>query len=340
MDPINIRQLAEKLNLSVATISKAFRNSSDINPQTRERVLAMAQELNYQPNPAAASLRTQKSKVLAVVIPAIDNTFFVQTLKGIETAARQKGYHVLIYLTYDDYENEVALTQNLQRGRVDGVLMSIADGGRDPGHLLELRSKGVPVVFFDRVLEHDDYIQVTSNDRASGYAATEHLLGLGCRRIAHLTMDRTLSIADRRRRGYEEALRAHGLQPDPELVLACSGDRDGAYESIQSLLQNGRPDAIFSSFEKLALLCYEACNALGLRIPGDIKIITFSNLEIAPLLRPSLSTVTQSAYDIGHRAANLLIDNIEGRPFPSTVQVMIDTRLEIRESTAGNRAAL
>jgi LacI family transcriptional regulator len=335
MDPINIRQLAERLNLSVSTISKAFRSSYDINPQTRERVLAMAKELNYQPNLTAASLRTQKSKTLAVIIPAIDNTFFVLALKGIETRARQEGYHVLIYLSYDDRENEAALTQNLQRGRIDGVLMSIADGGKDSGHLLELKAKEIPVVFFDRVYDHDDYFQVTSNDQDSAYAATEHLIGLGCRRIAHLTTNQELSIAERRRQGYTDALRANGYQPDPELVLACSGDQDEACEEIRDFLERVQADAIFSSFEKLALLSYQACNALGLRIPEDIRVISFSNLEIAPLLRPSLSTITQAAFDIGQQAAALLIDQIEKRSLPATRRLMVNTRLEIRESTAG-----
>jgi LacI family transcriptional regulator len=335
MDPINIRQLAERLNLSVSTISKAFRSSYDINPQTRERVLAMARELNYQPNSTAASLRTQKSKTLAVIIPAIDNTFFVLALKGIETQARQKGYHVLIYLSYDDRENEAALTQSLQRGRIDGLLMSIADGGKDSSHLLDLKAKEIPVVFFDRVYEHADYFQVTSNDQESAYAATEHLIRLGCRRIAHLTTNRKLSIADRRWQGYADALRANDYQPDPELVLACSGEEEEAHGEIRDFLERVQADAIFSSFEKLALLSYQVCNALGLRIPEDIRVISFSNLEIAPLLRPSLSTITQSAFYIGQQAAALLIDQIEKRPLPAARKLMIDTRLEIRESTAG-----
>ncbi|TCJ19562.1 LacI family transcriptional regulator [Flaviaesturariibacter flavus] len=333
MDPINIRQLAERLNLSVSTVSKAFRNSSEINSATRERVLAMARELNYQPNPAAASLRTQRSKTLAVIIPAIDNTFFVQALKGIETVAREKGFHVLIYLSYDDHENEVLLTQSLQRGRIDGVLLSIADGGKDLGHLAELGAKGIPVVYFDRVYENEEYFQVTSDDHQSGFAATEHLIGLGCCRIAHLTSDRTLSIATRRRQGYLDALKKQGIEPDAALQLACSNDPEQSYQAIRALLEKEKPDAVFSSFEKLALLCYQACHDLSLAIPEAIKIISFSNLEIAPLLRPSLSTVRQAASEIGAAATSILIAQIEQKPLPASRQVTFAASLQIHAST-------
>ncbi|GAA4335180.1 LacI family DNA-binding transcriptional regulator [Flaviaesturariibacter amylovorans] len=335
MDPINIRQLAEKLNLSVSTVSKAFRNSYDINPQTRERILALARELNYQPNPAAASLRTQQSKTLAVILPAIDNTFFVQALKGIETVARQRGYHVLIYVSYDDHDQEVALTNSLQRGRIDGVLMSIADAGKDLGHLSELGAKGIPVVFFDRVYEHDDHFQVTTNDRESAYSATAHLLGLGCRRIAHLTLDRSLSIADRRRQGYLDALRDYGIAEDPDLVFACPVDAEQKYEALHAFLARERPEAVFSSFENLALLTYQACASLALRIPQDLKIISFSNLEAAPLLSPALSTVHQRAYEIGSSASGILIDLIEQKPTPGFRKLSLPATLELRTSTIG-----
>lgn len=335
MDGITIKQLAKELNLSVSTVSKAFQDSYDISPQTKERVLALAQKLNYQPNPYASSLRKQKSKTIAIVIPEIANNFFALAIRGIESVAQEKGYHVLIYLTHEDHAKEVAFTQHLLSGRVDGVLMSLTDGTQVHHHIDQLHEKGVPLVFFDRIYEHLPTARVTTNDFDSGYAATRHLIEQGCRRIGHLFLCRNLSIANRRKEGYLKALQDHQLPVHEELIIACTADPQNDYARIEDLLRSpARPDGLFSSFEKLALLSYQACSHLQLSIPGDLKIISFSNLETAPLLSPSLSTVTQPAFQIGQTAATLLFRALDkGRPALPTEEVVIPSVLDKRSST-------
>lgn len=335
MEGITIKQLAKELNLSVSTVSKAFQNSYDISPQTRERVLAMAKKLNYQPNPYASSLRKQKSKTIAIVIPEIANNFFALAIRGIESVAQDKGYHVLIYLTHEDHAKEVAFTQHLLNGRVDGVLMSLTDGNQSHSHIDQLHQKEVPLVFFDRVYEHLPTARVTTNDYDSGYAATTHLIEQGCRLIAHLFLSKNLSIANRRKEGYLQALRDHNLPVHEELIIPCTSDPQKDYQLIEAVLRSpDRPDGIFSSFEKLALLSYQACEHLRLAIPDDIKIISFSNLETAPLLRPSLSTITQPAFDIGQTAATLLFTALEkGIQTLSSEDIVIPSLLDKRSST-------
>lgn len=337
MDSINIKQLAKKLNLSVSTVSKAFRKEYDINPQTRERILAAAKEYNYHPNPIATSLRTQRTKTIAVVIPEIDNSFFVLVIKGIEAVAQEQGYHVLIYLTHQDYENEVTMIQNLQKGRVDGVLMSLSDGTKNLDHLEDIRQRGLPLVFFDRVFENDTYVRVTTNDYESGFAATEHLIERGCKKIAHLYLERGLSISKNRMKGYFDAIEKHGSKANKKIVLGFPSDTKEAYQKIRQMLLKEKPDGIFSSFEKLAMLCYKACEELELRIPEDVKIISFSNLEIASLLNPSLSTITQPAFEIGKKAAELLFEKISGKTYPeSKKHVSIESIIIPRKSTESN----
>src|SRR5688572_8692740 len=258
MDSINIREFAKKLNLSVSTVSKAFRKGYDINPETRQRILAAAKEWNYQPNPAASSLRTQKSRAIAVIIPEIDNSFFVLVIKGIESIAQQNGYHVLIYLTHEDYRKETELTQNLQKGRIDGVLISLSDATKDLSHLEELKRKGIPVIFFDRIYENDSYIRITTNDQESGFAATQHLIEQGCKKIAHFYLDKNLSISKNRMQGYLDALDKNGIKRTDKIIKGFSTDRKETYQLILQVLRKEKPDAIFSSFEKLALLCYMA----------------------------------------------------------------------------------
>ena len=335
MDHINIKEFARKLNVSVSTVSKAFREGYDINPQTRERILAAAKEYNYQPNPAATSLRTQKNKTIAVIIPAIDNSFFVLVIKGIESIAQQNGYHVLIYLTHEDYEKEVSLTQNIQKGRVDGVLMSLSDGTKDLAHLHELKQKGIPVIFFDRIYENEEYIRITTNDRESGFLATQHLIDQGCKKIAHFYLEKNLSISNNRMLGYKEALEKKKRKIKNQLIKGFQNDSEQAYQTIVQLLKNEKPDGIFSSFEKLAMLCYKACDELGLKIPGDIKITSFSNLEIASLLNPSLTTITQPAFNMGEVAAKTLIDLIDQKLSSNlNKNIVLDSTLVKRRSTA------
>ena len=332
---MNIKELAKILNVSPSTISKAFRNSYDISSETRERVLEKAKELNFQPNAFASSLRTQKTKTIAVVLPEIANNFFTLVINGIEAVAQKQGYNVLIYITHEDAQKEKDFINSIQSGRVDGVLISLSKGTNDFSHLAALDEKGIPVVYFDRVLESEGMINVTTNDYDGGYMATEHLIQQGCKRIAHLLFNTHLSITERRRQGYLQALSDNKLPASEELILYCTGNVAEDYETIKTVLtSNHPPDGIFSSIEKLAMLSYEVCNAMSISIPEDIKIITFSNLETASLLNPSLTTITQPAYEIGENAAMILFSLLTKKP--KTIRnesIVLESQLIKRGST-------
>jgi len=335
---MNIKDLAKILNVSPSTISKAFRNSYDISAETRERILAKAKELNFQPNAFASSLRTQKTKTIAVVLPEIANNFFTLVINGIEAVAQKQGYHVLIYITHEDAQKEKDFITSLQSGRVDGVLISLSQGTTDSSHLLELQEKGIPVVYFDRVLENIDAIKVTTNDFESGYAATEHLIQQGCKKIAHLLFHEHLSISEKRKMGYLQALSDYDYVMNPDLIITCTGNHNMDYKIIKELLSaTALPDGIFSSIEKLAILSYEVCNDLDINIPEKIKIITFSNLETASLLNPSLTTMTQPAYEIGEKAATILFNLLTKKnPASKNDSFILKSSLIKRNSTSIN----
>ncbi|MDO7846090.1 LacI family DNA-binding transcriptional regulator [Hymenobacter sp. M29] len=338
MTPVNLKSLAEQLHLSIATVSRALRDSHEVSEATKVRVRALATALNYEPNAYASSLRRNVSKTIGVVIPKVANHFFALAINGIEEAARQSGYHVLIYLTHDDYAREVAIVQHLKGGRVDGLLMSVASGTEDFAHIKSLKDTNLPIVFFDRVCAEVATAKVTTNDYESGYQATEHLIQSGCRTIAHLLISNNLSIGQFRQQGYLDALTAHGLPPDPDLVLNGVMDNEQNVVLIRELLQR-RPDidGIFASVERLAISAYHVCKELGRRIPEDIKIIGFSNLEAASLLDPPLSTITQPAYDIGREAAKILIRAVEKKKdiLPSQSLVLNSELFQRRSTAAG-----
>src|ERR1700756_1980783 len=223
MNSVNLKQLAQELNLSVSTVSRALRDSWEISSPTKQRVFDLARKMNFQPNPYASSLRKHRSRTIAVVIPEVANNFFALAIKGIETVAREKGYHVLIYITNEDVAEEAAIASSLQSGRVDGVILSLCGSSQDTRHLLELQQGNVPMVFFDRVCEGIAAPKVMTNDYESGFVATEHLVKAGCSRIAHLTISMTLSISLKRQQGYTDALRRYEQSGDKELIVHCGG---------------------------------------------------------------------------------------------------------------------
>lgn len=336
MATVDLKRLAKELNLAVSTVSRALRDSYEISAETKQRVFELARKLNYVPNPYASSLRKHKSKTIAVVIPEIANNFFALAINGIESIAQEKGYHVLIYLTHEQYSREVSISRHLQSGRVDGLLVSLAGETNNYDHLDELKQTGVPIVFFDRIVESLNSARVITNDFESGMKAADHLIERGCRRIAYLSISHNLSIANKRMEGYMKSLEKHGIAFDPKLVLQCSAnDHEGNYKAILNLLKKkNRPDGIFASVEKLAILSYQACAELKLRIPEDVKILGFSNLETAAWLNPSLTTITQPAFDIGKEAAALLFKTIEKKSMNfSGEKIVLNSTLIVRNST-------
>jgi LacI family transcriptional regulator len=332
---MNIKHLAKALDLSISTVSKALRDSHEISAQTKDRVLAKARELNYEVNPFASSLRKQKSKTIAVVIPEVVNDFFGPVINGIESIAQEKGYHVLIYLTHEDMQKEVAMIKLLQNGRVDGIMMSISAQTTDTAHLEELKDKEIPLVFFDRIAQHIDVPKVTTDDHNSSIIATEHLIRNGCKKIAFLAISQSLSITNKRLNGYLDALKKNKIEPDVTLISSCCGDDEKNKDEIRKLLKREkRPDAIFASVEKLAIATYEVCEELTLKIPEDIKVLTFSNSYTAPLLNPSLTTITQPAFEMGRESASILFKLVEkkGHNFLLEKTVLNSTLIE-RNST-------
>lgn len=336
MEPINIKQLAEKLNLSTSTVSRAFRGNSDINPTTKERILAMAKELNYQPNHLASNLREKKSRTIAVIVPEIANNFFSRAINGIERIARENGYHILIYLTNDDFQKEIDFITGLQSGRVDGIVMSVTGEADDHSYMHKIRKRSLPIVFFDRIYEDVDNSKITTNDYESSYQATKHLIEQGCKKVAYLVVNKLLSIGKKRMQGYVDALEASGIAFRDELVIDCTNRMDENQALLKDVFTEVKPDGVFASVERLALASYYVCHDLGISIGADLKIISFSSLEIAPLLNPALSTILQPSYLMGEEAAKLLFRRINSpKNDDANETIELKSELIFRKSTLG-----
>ena len=335
MSKPSIRTIAEKLGLSIGTVSKALRDSHEISEETKKKVLAVVSELRYVPNPYASSLRRQKSKTIAVVLPEVTDSFFSLAINGIETVARERGYHVLIYLTHESFEREAAILKEFQSGRVDGILISVSGETCESNHINQVIDEGVPVVFFDRVCEDVKTAMITTDDFESGYKAASHLANQGCKRIAFLQIASGLSIINKRLEGYKKALEEKTLEHSDADIIKCSDDIESNYELIRKIVtKKNRPDGIIASVEKLTTPVYKACKESGINIPDDIKLISFTNLQTALILDPPLTTITQPAFEMGKTAATLLFNALEKSNFIlNGKRVVIPSALIEREST-------
>ncbi len=334
MSAITIRQLAHELNLSVGTVSKALKDSHEISIETKKRVGDLAKELNFIPNAYASSLRRRKSKTIAVVLPDVADSFFSAAIKGIETVAQSRGYHVLVYLTYELFYKECSILNDFKSGRVDGVLISVTRETTESHHINELQTNGIPVVFFDRVLPEINTAKVVTNDFEAAFEATVHLLEKGCKRIAYLSFSRTLSITMDRLEGYKQALMDAGMLDLADVAFCCNDELENTTLINQLLTRENRPDGMLASAEVLTIVAYHVCHEIGLKIPDDIKIVSFSNLATALILNPSLTTVSQPAFEMGESAALLLFKFLEKNNFVlEEEKIVIPSVLMERQST-------
>ena len=334
MDSVNLKKLSGILGLSMSTISKALRDSHEISSSTKERVVKAAKEFNYQPNIYASSLRKSKSKTIAVIVPEFANNFFVSAIDGVHKVAQSKGYHVLIYLTHDVFTYEQELVNSLSNGRVDGVLISLSRTTKELSHINRLVEKKIPVVFFDRVNTSVNCSSIITNDYESAYVATSHLIKAGCKKIAHCTISNSLSIGVKRFEGYRDALKDAKITMSPSYIIQCTDEYEKDYILIKRLLKGKhRPDALFTAIEPYALIAYEICKELSIKIPASLKVITFSNLRTAELLNPAISTITQPALEMGEAAASELIKAIEKPKYFTPSIITLKSKLFAREST-------
>jgi LacI family transcriptional regulator len=335
MSEVNIKKLAKELNLSIGTVSKALRDSHEISAGTKEKVFALARELNYIPNPYASSLRRKKSNTIGVVIPEIADSFFSHAIKGIESIVQGKSYHVLVYLTEESFSKEEAILKDFGSGRVDGVLISISRETSSNAHIEQLKTKNIPVILFDRAVDAIPTTKIITDDFESSYKATTHLIERGCKKICFLSISRQLSINNKRIHGFLKAIADHKMQQWKDCIMDCSNDNKYNLVALRKVLEKAdRPDGIIASVEKLTIPVYLVCRDLKINIPKDLKIISFSNSETAPVMNPPLTTVMQPAFEMGKLAATILFNAIEKKNYKMMNEnIVIPSTLVVRDST-------
>lgn len=332
---ITIQDIAEKLNITASTVSRALNNNPRISEETRKAVLKAAKQLNYQPNNIAAALRNGKSHIIGVIVPTADRTFFASVVRGIEEIANKLNYKVIICQTYDSYEKEVQTIDALLSARVDGIIASIGKNTENFSHYKKVLASGLPLVLFDRTTDQLDVSQVGINDYLGSYKIVEHLIQQGCKRIAHFTSPKKISIFKERLRGYTEALRDNGIPFDESLVISSNLQLEGGRQSMEQLLKTGElPDAIFSASDYGAMGAMQVLKENGIAIPDQVALAGFSNEPFTSFTEPPLTTVDQLSLTMGSITAELFFEQLKlkDRKFVSQRTVLMP-EIIIRKSS-------
>ena len=333
--PVSMADLARELGVSMTTISRALSDHHSIGPATKQAVLKLAKKLNYQPNHLAAALRKGKSKLLGVIVPYIEGRFFASVVHGIETAASKAGYSVIICQSNEDVMQERKNLETLLSAQVAGILVSVSRTTIDFRHFEKVRKHGVPLVFFDRIIEGDHVNAVVLNDREGGYQATRHLLEQGCRRIAHFAGMQHLNIYKNRRQGYLDALLSYGITPDDSLIVDCEMTVEDGRECMARLLAlPNPPDAVFSAGDTAILGALQLLKSRGIRVPQDVALAGYSNEALTMVAEPMLTSVDQRCEEMGQAAFRLFTDLVEAGDAPfSQRQVVLQPQLFVRASS-------
>ncbi|GAB3314425.1 LacI family DNA-binding transcriptional regulator [Larkinella ripae] len=329
-----IWDIAIKLNVSISTVSRALRNAPDINPETKKAVLDLAHALDYQPNTIATSLRKNKTDIIGVLVPEFVHAYFPSVILGVQEVANAAGYKVMIGQSNESLEIEKHNLQAMLSSRVDGLIMAITRETTEYEHILAAQRKGLPVVFFNRIVDELPGSKVLVDDYRGAFRAVEHLIRTGCRRIAHLAGPENLTMSRNRLNGYIDALKAHRFPIDETIIMHSDFVEGKARFYTQQLLDlPARPDAVFAVNDPTAIEALVCIQENGLAIPGDMSLVGFSNAPHSAFVTPPMTAVVQPTNEIGRVAARLLFRQIaEGAAFVPETQTL-DTALVIRKST-------
>lgn len=331
---VTMKEIAKKLGVSVSTISRALKDSPELHPETKRKIVEMANEMNYQPNLLAQSLRISRTKTLGVIVPEITSHFFASCISGIQDQANKRGYTIMICQSNESLELERANIKTLMSSQVDALLISLSRETNKYDHLLELYNREIPFLLFDRVNEDIPVSKVTFNDEGGAYHVTKHLLETGRKRVMYVSGPEDLYISKKRKEGYLHALAEYNIEPDPELVKITDLTEEGNIRIAKEIAaMDRRPDGVFCMIDPVAVDVMTVWKNMGIRIPEDMALAGFTNNPTSGLIEPSLTTVAQPGYEMGKLAVSHLLDQLDGIVSDDPISIVLETTLIPRKST-------
>jgi len=335
---VTIYDLARKLNISPATVSRGLKDHPAISKKTKKRIFDLAKEMGYRSNNFARNLRKQTTDTIGVIIPRLNSYFMSTVIAGMEKVANDEGYNLIISQSSESAQKEIASAKTMFNNRVDGLLVSLAYDTDDISHFDVFIKKNIPLIFFDRVVDNKNSTNVLIDNRKAAYEATKHLIEQGCKRIVHITATTKRNVYIDRLQGYKQALAEFGIAFKEDYVIMGNLSQEAGTEAAKKI-KNMKPvpDGVFVANDNAAVGCLLALKQEGLQIPKDIAIIGFNNDPVSKVIEPNLTTINYPGYEMGEVAARNLINHLNGiSNIQSTNTILLRSELVIRESSLKN----
>src|SRR5258706_7044413 len=332
---VTIYDIASKLNISIATVSRGLNDDPVVSKKTRKKIFDLAEELGYRSNHFARNLRQQQTNTIGIIVHELNSNFITSVLAGVEKVTAEAGYDLIIAHSSESYIKEAANAKNLFHKRVDGLIASLAFDTDDLEHFQRFVDKGIPVIFFDRVEQDGNNTVVIIDNYKCGYQATQHLIEQGCKKIVHVTASLKRNVYSERYRGYRDALFDHDISFEENFLITKDlSENAGIDSAMQILSMKPMPDGAFITNDFVAAVCMRTLKMHDIRIPDDIAIVGFNNDAIGKLIEPALTTINYPGRDIGEIAARNLINHLKGiSNIQHTNTIIISSDLIIRKSS-------
>ena len=334
MKRTTVHDIARELSVTASTVSRALNDHPRISESTKKAVIEMAKKLSYQPHRIAAALRNGKSNVIGVIIPVADRNFWASIVRGIEEMANSAEYQVMICQTYEDPLKEAAAINTLLSSRVDGIIASLSKRTSDFNHFIKVKTKGIPLILFDRSNDQLGVSHVVIDDFFAAHKAVEHLIHQGCKRIAHFTNIEKINIYRERYRGYRAALEENGLPFDEQLVVESNLQLEDGRQSMKKLLTlRELPDAVFSSSDLGAMGALQVLKEHDIDVPNQVALVGFSNEPFTMFCDPPITSIDQHCKRMGNIASEMFLEEVKGLQKFMPRKIVLTPELIVRESS-------
>jgi LacI family transcriptional regulator len=332
---VTIYDLAKKLNISIATVSRALKDDPVVSKKTKKKISELAEEMGYRSNHFARNLRNQRTETIGVIVPRLNSYFMSTVIAGIENVANNEGYNLIISQSSESEQKEKASAKTMFNNRVDGLLVSLSYDTNDLAHFDQFVRKNIPIIFFDRGEHHDNFTNVLIDNRKSAYEATKHLIEQGCKRIVHITAKPKRNVYVDRLNGYKQALTENNMEFSDENLIIGNLSLEAGIEAAGMILKmDPLPDGVLVANDNCAVGCMLSLKQAGIQIPKDIAFVGFNNDPVSKVIEPNLTTINYPGYEMGEVAARNLINHLNGTyPIHSTNTIVLRSELIIRASS-------
>lgn len=332
---ITIYDIADKLHISAATVSRALKDHPRVSKKTKKLVIKTATEMGYRSNSFASNLRRKSSNIIGLIVPRLNSNFMADVIAGMEKVLNNNNYNLIISQSLETVQKEISNANAMLVNRVDGLLVSLAYDTTNIDHFEPFIKRNIPVIFFDRVFDHDGCPQIYIDNYKAAYEITTHLIKQGCKRIVHITASQLRKVYAERFAGYKKALEDNNIKFETDLVIINDlSSEAGIISARQVLKMHPLPDGVFSANDNCAITCMQTLKKEGIAIPEDIAFAGFNNDPSAVVVEPNLTTVNYKGYEMGEVAAKLMIDNLINKDvFHPAHSLILRSEMIIRESS-------